>query len=65
MFKQLFGHPSRKTITIAFLNDMLGRTGNQRIVDLQFENTELVKFEETRRKSGLCLRKQRLFDIEY
>ena len=43
MFKQLFGHPSRKTITIAFLNDLLGRIGNQRIVDLQFENTELVK----------------------
>ena len=28
MFKQLFGHPRIKTITIAFLNDLLGRIGN-------------------------------------
>ena len=53
MFKQLFGHPSRKTITIAFLNDLLGRIGNQRIVDLQFENTELVKIEEDGKTSRL------------
>ena len=53
MFKQLFGHPSRKTITIAFLNDLLGRIGNHRIVDLQFENTELVKIEEDGKMSRL------------
>ena len=53
MFKQLFGHPSRKTITIAFLNDLLRRTGEQRIVDLQFENTELVKDVEDGKTSRL------------
>ncbi|WP_449540436.1 Rpn family recombination-promoting nuclease/putative transposase [Ferdinandcohnia sp. Marseille-Q9671] len=43
MFKQLFGQPSRKHITIAFLNDLLGRSGNNRIKDLQFINTEISK----------------------
>ncbi|MCC3358205.1 Rpn family recombination-promoting nuclease/putative transposase [Bacillus sp. REN16] len=43
MFKQLFGQPSRKHITIAFLNDLLGRKGNNRIQDLQFINTEISK----------------------
>lgn len=43
MFKQLFGHPARKSITIAFLNDLLNRQGNERITDVFFENTELVK----------------------
>jgi len=38
MFKQLFGQPTRKHITIAFLNDLLGRTGDDRITDLSFEN---------------------------
>lgn len=46
MFKQLFGQPSRKHITIAFLNDLLGRQGTNRIKDLQFINTEISK--ETR-----------------
>ena len=46
MFKQLFGHPSRKSITIAFLNDLLGRKGKDRIIDVQYENTELVKAEQ-------------------
>lgn len=41
MFKQLFGHPSRKSITMAFLNALLHRTGDDRIIDVQFENTEL------------------------
>lgn len=43
MFKQLFGQPSRKKITIAFLNDLLARKGGERITDLAYENTELVK----------------------
>ncbi|WP_147532279.1 Rpn family recombination-promoting nuclease/putative transposase [Bacillus marasmi] len=43
MFKQLFGQPSRKHITIAFLNAILGRKGTDRIIDLTFENTEKVK----------------------
>ncbi|MED4405884.1 Rpn family recombination-promoting nuclease/putative transposase [Heyndrickxia coagulans] len=43
MFKQLFGHPSRKNITIAFLNDLLNRKGQDRIVDVRYENTERIK----------------------
>lgn len=53
MFKQLFGHPSRKKITMAFLNDLLRRTGEQRIVDLQYENTEWVKETEDGKTSRL------------
>ncbi|WP_102345827.1 Rpn family recombination-promoting nuclease/putative transposase [Bacillus sp. Marseille-P3661] len=43
MFKQLFGQPSRKHITIAFLNDLLGRTNGSKITDLTFENNEIIK----------------------
>jgi predicted transposase/invertase (TIGR01784 family) len=43
MFKQLFGQKNQKHITIAFLNDLLGRKGDDRIADLNFENTEYVK----------------------
>ncbi|KEF35940.1 conserved hypothetical protein, putative transposase or invertase [Schinkia azotoformans MEV2011] len=46
MFKQLFGQPSRKHITIAFLNDLLGRKEEDRITDLTFENSEAVKDTE-------------------
>ena len=52
MFKQLFGQPSRKHITIAFLNDLLGRTGADTITDLSFENTEYMKG----RKDGKTVR---------
>jgi predicted transposase/invertase (TIGR01784 family) len=45
MFKQLFGNPRRKSITIAFLNDLLNRKGLERIVDVSYENTELTKQE--------------------
>lgn len=53
MFKQLFGHPSRKRITIAFLNGLLNRTGRDRIVDVQYENTELPKETEDGKMSRL------------
>ena len=43
MFKQLFGQPSRKAITIAFLNDLLHRKDHDPITDVQYENTELMK----------------------
>lgn len=46
MFKQLFGQPSRKHITIAFLNDLLGRTDDDKITDLTFESTEYIKETE-------------------
>ncbi|MED1438437.1 Rpn family recombination-promoting nuclease/putative transposase [Aeribacillus composti] len=53
MFKQLFGHPSRKRITMAFLNGLLNRTGRDRIVDVQSENTELPKETEDGKMSRL------------
>jgi len=42
MFKQLFGEPSRKHITITFLNGLLGRKYDERIIDLTFENTGIL-----------------------
>ncbi|QSB50355.1 Rpn family recombination-promoting nuclease/putative transposase [Parageobacillus toebii] len=53
MFKQLFGHPSRKRITIAFLNAILHRSGRNRVVDVQYENTELAKETEDGKTSRL------------
>lgn len=53
MFKQVFGHPSRKSITIAFLNDLLHRKDENRITDVQYENTELPKDEEGGKTSRL------------
>lgn len=52
MFKQLFGQLSHKDITIAFLNDLLGREGIEQITDLTFENTEHIK----NRKEGKTVR---------
>ncbi|MCZ0756970.1 Rpn family recombination-promoting nuclease/putative transposase [Anoxybacillus sp. J5B_2022] len=46
MFKQLFGQPSRKAITIAFLNALLHRKEDDRIVDVYFENTEITQVTE-------------------
>ena len=46
MFKQLFGNPNRKSLTIAFLNAILHRSEADRIVDVQFESTELTKETE-------------------
>jgi predicted transposase/invertase (TIGR01784 family) len=54
MFKQLFGQTRRKHITIALLNDLLGRTNEDRdrIIDLTFENTEIIQ----ERKEGKSVR---------
>jgi hypothetical protein len=53
MPKQLFGHPSRKRITMAFLNRLLNRAGRNRIVDVRYENTELPKETEDGKMSWL------------
>lgn len=53
MFKQFFGHPSRKSITIAFLNDLLHRKGRDRITDVQYENTEITRVTEDGKSSRL------------
>jgi len=39
-FKKIFGSEDHKGITISFLNSILGYTGDQVIVDVQFMNTE-------------------------
>jgi predicted transposase/invertase (TIGR01784 family) len=39
-FKKIFGSEDHKDITISFLNSILGYTGDQVIVDVQFMNTE-------------------------
>jgi predicted transposase/invertase (TIGR01784 family) len=53
MFKQLFGHPSRKSITIAFLNGLLNRNQDDCITDVQYENTELIKDVQEGKSSRL------------
>ncbi|MDQ0154651.1 Rpn family recombination-promoting nuclease/putative transposase [Robertmurraya andreesenii] len=53
MFKQMFGQPSRKHITLAFINDLLGREGADRIKDLTFVNTELIKDRDEGKTSRL------------
>lgn len=55
MFKQMFGQPSRKHITLAFINDLLGREGTDKIIDLTFINTELVKDKREGKTSRLDL----------
>src|SRR3954471_11294205 len=45
MFKQLFGDPRRKSITIAFPNDLLQRKDQDLIIDVHYENTERIKEE--------------------
>ncbi|QPA32280.1 hypothetical protein [Thermaerobacillus caldiproteolyticus] len=41
MFKQLFGYPRRKSITIVRLDSLLNRVILDRIADLRYENAEL------------------------
>ncbi|WP_102272137.1 Rpn family recombination-promoting nuclease/putative transposase [Cytobacillus massiliigabonensis] len=53
MFKQLFGDPRRENITITFLNDLLHRKGNDRIVDVHYENTERIKEDPDGKTSRL------------
>jgi predicted transposase/invertase (TIGR01784 family) len=40
-FKQLFGNPKNKRITIEFLNAMLGKLRREKIFDVEFVNNEL------------------------
>ena len=35
VFKFVFGRPERKNVTLAFINDVLGREGNAAFVDLE------------------------------
>ena len=39
-FKKIFGSDEHKNITISFLNSILEYSGNQKITDVQFLNTE-------------------------
>ena len=52
MFKQFFGDPRRKSITIAFLNNILKRK-DEMIIDVHYENTERIKEEYDGKTSKL------------
>ena len=54
-FKQLFGIEKNKAITIVFLNAILQRTGNDKIVDIKFENIEVGGEYEDDKQSRLDL----------
>ncbi|MDQ0218405.1 Rpn family recombination-promoting nuclease/putative transposase [Peribacillus cavernae] len=41
-FKQLFGSDSNKHMTIVFLNALLKRTGEEKIKEITYENSEIV-----------------------
>ena len=42
VFKFVFGREEHKRITLHFINDILGREGEDAFVDIQFRNTELA-----------------------
>lgn len=48
VFKFVFGHEERKNVTLAFINDLTGREGDDSLVDIDFRTSELVpdKFDD-------------------
>lgn len=52
-FKQLFGNETNKDITIVFLNAILQKTGHEPIVEIAFENIEIVGEYEDDKQSRL------------
>ncbi|WP_407398515.1 Rpn family recombination-promoting nuclease/putative transposase [Anaerovibrio sp.] len=41
LFKFVFGNEKRKHITLQFINDVMGLSGNEAFIDLRFKNSEL------------------------
>lgn len=58
MFKQLFGQPTRKSIT-----HVLRRKGHERITDVQYNNTELIKKAQTKIKGKSTDRNAVAYDV--
>ena len=46
LFKFIFGKEERQKVTIKFLNDVLGREGEDAIKDIQFRNNEIIPLNE-------------------
>ncbi len=53
VFKFVFGREERKRITLTCINDLLGRTGKDAFVDLDFQNVELVPSIEDEKQGRL------------
>lgn len=47
VFKFVFGRPERKNVTLAFINDVLGREGDAAFVDLEYRNVEFAPLRES------------------
>ena len=43
VFKFVFGRPERKNVTLAFINDVLGREGDAAFIDLEYRKRPLKK----------------------
>ncbi|WP_294159220.1 Rpn family recombination-promoting nuclease/putative transposase [uncultured Selenomonas sp.] len=53
IFKFVFGREERKRVTLTCINDLLGRTGEDAFVDLDFQNVELIPATEDEKQGRL------------
>ena len=53
VFKFVFGREERKRVTLTCINDLLGRTGKDAFVDLDFRNVELIPATEDEKQGRL------------
>lgn len=53
VFKFVFGRPERKNVTLAFINDVLGREGDAAFVDLEYRNVEFAPLRESEKLGRL------------
>ena len=53
IFKFVFGREERKRVTLTCINDLLGRTGKDAFVDLNFRNVELIPAMEDEKHGRL------------
>ena len=68
LFKNVFGSEKHKNVTVQFINDVLGRVGEQAIVDIEFRDTDLNPQKDTDKlgRLDICgiLSDQSRIDIE-
>ena len=53
IFKFVFGREERKRVTLTCINDLLGRTGKDAFVDLDFRNVEMIPATENEKQGRL------------
>lgn len=53
IFKFVFGREERKRVTLTCINDLLGRTGEDAFVDLDFQNVEMIPATEDEKQGRL------------